>query len=38
MKPSPRDVDAMGRRLFMAQHARDLAEFEEGFRAWVKTL
>jgi hypothetical protein len=38
MKPSPRDVDAMGRRLFMAQHARDLAEFEQGFRAWVKTL
>ena len=38
MKPSPRDVDAVGRRVFLAFFAKDIDAFDARFREWVKTL
>lgn len=38
MKPSPREVDSLGRRILLAQHVRDMAEFEGRFRAWARKL
>ena len=35
---SPKEVNGLGRRTFLAIYARDADAFEGRFRAWVKSL
>lgn len=38
LKASPREVESIGQRLFLSHFQRDLAAFDQRFRAWVQSL